>query len=84
MDERTITIPPHIADLIDSRVGNQDYRSSSDYVAELVVRDNLHVPLTMEQLRARLQNSRDSGESERSIDDMREEGLKRARARGLI
>ena len=73
-------------DWIEAQIRTGDYASVSDYVRDLVRRDRdrREQELTLEELRKKLAASRDSGVSNRSVDDIFAEARDIAKARGLL
>lgn len=86
MATMTVSLPDPMKDWIESRISRGDYATASDYVRDLIRRDRARreQELTIEELRRKLAASRESGESDRSIDDIFAEAERIARARGMI
>jgi len=86
MATMTVSLPDPMKDWIESQIQKGDYASVSDYVRDLVRRDRdrrEHI-LSLDELRAKLAQSQDSGISERTIDEIFAEAQKLAKTRGLI
>ncbi|MGH7153443.1 MAG: type II toxin-antitoxin system ParD family antitoxin [Acetobacteraceae bacterium] len=73
-------------DWIEAQIRQGEYASASDYVRDLVRRDRARreQELTLEELRQKLAASRESGMSDRTVDDIFAEAREIARARGLM
>lgn len=79
MAQMNVSLPEQLKGWVENRVAEGRYSSSSDYVRDLVRRDQ-----EAEEARARLQaaidEGRASGVSERSIEDIIADGRKRRNA----
>jgi antitoxin ParD1/3/4 len=86
MATMTVSLPDPMKDWIEAQIRTGDYASVSDYVRDLVRRDRdrREQELTLEELRKKLAASRDSGVSNRSVDDIFAEARDIAKARGLL
>lgn len=86
MATMTVSLPDPMKDWIEVRIRQGEYASASDYVRDLVRRDRVRreQELTLEELRRKLAASRESGVSDRAIDDIFAEAREIARARGMI
>jgi antitoxin ParD1/3/4 len=72
MAQMNISIPEKLKAWVESKVADGDYASSSDYLRDLVRRDQqFHEQL--ERLRADIQAGYDSGISERNLGDIIED-----------
>lgn len=78
MAQMNISIPEKLKGWAESRVAEGRYSSTSDYVRDLVRRDQEHEE-KRRQLQAAIDEGRKSGISERSISDIIEDGRKRRR-----
>jgi antitoxin ParD1/3/4 len=76
MAQMNISIPDKLKAYVESRVAEGDYSSSSDYLRDLVRRDQQYRE-QLESLRADIQAGYDSGISERSLADIVEDARKR-------
>lgn len=72
MATMTVSLPDPMKDWIEAQIRQGDYASTSDYVRDLVRRDRARREheMTMEELRTKLVASRESGLSDRSVDDI--------------
>lgn len=86
MATMTVSLPDPMKDWIEAQIKQGDYASASDYVRDLVRRDRARreQELTLEELRLKLAASRESGVSDRTVDDIFAEAREIARARGLM
>ena len=86
MATMTVSLPDPMKDWIEAQIRQGEYASASDYVRDLVRRDRARreQELTLDELRRKLAMSRESGVSERTIDDIFAEAREIARARGLM
>lgn len=77
-----VSLPDPLADCIDSQIRQGEYASASDYVRDLVRRDRARreQDLTLEELRRKLAASRESGLSNRTVDDIFAEAREIVRA----
>jgi antitoxin ParD1/3/4 len=69
MAQMNISIPDKLKAWVESRVADGSYASSSDYVRDLVRADQRH-QVQLDSLRAEIQAGRESGISERSLDEI--------------
>ena len=85
MATMTVSLPDPMKEWIEAQISRGDYASTSDYVRDLVRRDRARreQELTLDELRKKLADSRSSGESSRSVDEIFAEAREIARARGL-
>lgn len=86
MATMTVSLPDPMKDWIEAQIKQGGYASASDYVRDLVRRDRARreQELTLEELRRKLAASRESGVSERTVDDIFAEAREIARSRGLM
>jgi antitoxin ParD1/3/4 len=82
----TVSLPDPMKDWIEAQIRQGDYASVSDYVRDLVRRDRdrREQELTLDELRKKLAASRDSGVSNRTVDEIFAEAREIAKARGLM
>jgi antitoxin ParD1/3/4 len=84
MAQMNISIPEKLKAFVESRVADGDYASSSDYLRDLVRRDQQY-QMKLEHLRAEIQAGRDSGISDRDpfehIAELRQRALAQAKSR---
>jgi antitoxin ParD1/3/4 len=85
MATMTVSLPDPMKDWIEAQIRQGDYASVSDYVRDLVRRDRdrREHDLTLDELRKKLADSRTSGTSARTVDEIFSEAQEIARARGL-
>lgn len=83
MATMTVSLPDPMKDWIEAQIRQGDYASTSDYVRDLVRRDRARREheMTMEELRTKLVASRESGLSDRSVDDIFAEAQEIAHSR---
>jgi antitoxin ParD1/3/4 len=79
MAQMNISIPDKLKTWVESRVADGSYASSSDYLRDLVRRDQRDL-IQLEHLRAEIQAGRDSGISDVDPFDQIEQLRQRARA----
>ncbi len=86
MATMTVSLPDPMKDWIEAQIRQGEYSSASDYVRDLVRRDRARrqQELTLEELRRKLAASRESGVSDRTVEDIFAEAREIARARGLM
>ena len=87
MATMTISLPDPMKDWIETRIKQGEYASASDYVRDLVRRDRSQMErpeLTIEDLRRIVDESRLSGVSNKTFDDIIAEGDRIAKARGFF
>jgi antitoxin ParD1/3/4 len=86
MATMTVSLPDPMKDWIEAQIRQGEYASASDYVRDLVRRDRARreQELTLEELRRKLAASRESGVSDRTVDDIFAEAREIARTRGLM
>ena len=87
MATMTISLPDPMKDWIETRIKQGEYASASDYVRDLVRRDRGQMErpeLTIEDLRRIVDESRLSGVSNKTFDDIIAEGDRIAEARGFF
>jgi antitoxin ParD1/3/4 len=69
MAQMNISIPEKLKAWVESRVAEGSYASSSDYVRDLVRADQRY-QVKLDSLRAEIQAGRESGISERSLEEI--------------
>ena len=86
MATMTVSLPDPMKDWIEVQIKQGEYASASDYVRDLVRRDRARreQELTLDELRRKLAASRQSGVSERTVDDIFAEAREIARTRWLM
>lgn len=86
MATMTVSLPDPMKDWIEAQVRHGEYASASDYVRDLVRRDRARreQELTLEELRQKLAASRESGLSDRTVDDIFAEAREIARGSKLM
>ena len=86
MATMTVSLPDPLKDWIEAQIKQGDYASVSDYVRDLVRRDRdrREQELTLDELRKKLAASRDSGISNRTVDEIFAEAREIAKGRGLL
>lgn len=86
MATMTVSLPDPMKDWIEAQIRQGEYASASDYVRDLVRRDRTRraQELTLDELRRKLAASRESGLSDRTVDDIFAEARNIARSRGLL
>ena len=87
MATMTISLPDPMKDWIETRIKQGEYASASDYVRDRVRRDRGQMErpeLTIEDLRRIVDESRLSGVSNKTFDDIIAEGDRIAKARGFF
>jgi antitoxin ParD1/3/4 len=87
MATMTISLPDPMKDWIETRIKQGEYASASDYVRDLVRRDRGQMErpeLTIEDLRRIVDESRLSGVSNKTFEDIIAEGDRIAKARGFF
>ena len=80
MAQMNISIPDKLKAWVESRVADGSYASSSDYLRDLVRQDQRE-RRRLEWLRAEIQAGRDSGISDRSLQDIVAEARAKHEAR---
>jgi antitoxin ParD1/3/4 len=84
MAQMNISIPEKLKAWVESRVADGDYASSSDYLRDLVRRDQMRRQ-ALEHLRTEIQVGRDSGISDVDpfdhVAELRQRGLNMMKAR---
>ena len=80
MAQMNISIPDKLKAWVESRVADGSYASSSDYLRDLVRQDQRE-RRRLEWLRAEIQAGRDSGVSDRSLQDIVAEARAKYEAR---
>lgn len=85
MATMTVSLPDPMKDWIEAQIRRGDYASVSDYVRDLVRRDRerREQELSLDELRKKLADSRASGVSTRTVEDIFAEAQELAKARGL-
>ena len=81
MATMNVSLPDGLKRVVEERVASGDYASASDYVRDLIRRDAEHKRRWAEY-DALIQEGIDSGISERSLDEIFDSALARARAAG--
>lgn len=86
MANLNLSVRHDIKDWIDWRVEKGDFTSPDDYLSELVERDRASrsEEERIEQIRRMIEVAEKSGISDRTLEDIREEGLRIARERGIL
>jgi antitoxin ParD1/3/4 len=86
MATMTVSLPDPMKDWIEAQIRHGDYATASDYVRDLVRRDRARreQELTMDELRKKLAASKDSGISNRTVDEIFTEAQEIVRARGIM
>lgn len=86
MANLNLSVRHDIKDWIDSRVRKGEFASPADYLSELVERDRASrsEEERIEEIRRMVEEALESGVSDRTLEDIREEGLRIARERGLL
>jgi antitoxin ParD1/3/4 len=86
MATMTVSLPDPMKDWIEAQIQQGDYASVSDYVRDLVRRDRdrREQALTLDELRKKLADSRESGIGVRTVDEIFAEARDIAKARGLM
>ena len=80
MAQMNISIPDKLKAWVESRVADGSYASSSDYLRDLVRQDQRELA-QLERLRTEVQAGRDSGVSDRSLQDIVSEARAKYEAR---
>lgn len=86
MATMTISLPDPMKEWIEAQINKGEYASTSDYVRDLVRRDRSRrdQELTMEELRQIVADSRTSGASAQSVDDIFRNAERIVKARGIL
>ena len=84
MGKLSISLPDDMDAYVERRVEEGAYADASDFVHALIRQDQEGRPLTVDELRDRLQRAEASGFSERTFSEVTEEARRRAQARGLL
>lgn len=87
MATMTISLPVAMKDWIETQIAEGAYASTSDYMRDLIRRDRerrMKPELTLDDLRRIVDEARQSGPSNRPLDEILAEGDRIARARGLL
>jgi antitoxin ParD1/3/4 len=86
MATMTISLPDPMKEWIEAQINKGEYASTSDYVRDLVRRDRSRrdQELTMEELRQIVADSRTSGASAQSVDDIFRNAELIVKARGIL
>jgi antitoxin ParD1/3/4 len=84
MGKLSISLPDDIDAYVERRVEEGAYASASDFVQALIRQDRDSRPLTMDELRKRLERSEASGTSDRTLPEIMEEARRRARVLGIL
>lgn len=70
MAKMTISLPDSLADYVESRVASGRFSSADAFLAELILKDQVHRRLDDEELRDMLRQAEESGPSDRRIPDI--------------
>ncbi|MGP1274972.1 MAG: type II toxin-antitoxin system ParD family antitoxin [Caulobacterales bacterium] len=81
MATMNISLPDALKSVVDAQVGSGQYASASDYVRDLIRRDDENRRKRAEFDRL-IQEGIDSGISDKTFEEIREEAFQRARANG--
>jgi antitoxin ParD1/3/4 len=86
MANLNLLIDHDVKDWIESRVEKGEFATSAEYLSELVRRDreSRGEDERIEELRRMIEEAERSGISRRTMEDIRREGLRIARDRGLL
>lgn len=86
MATMTISLPDPMKDWIEAQVRQGEYATASDYLRDLVRRDRARreQEFSLEELRRKLVASRESGISDRTVDDIFAAAREIAGRRGLM
>ena len=86
MATMTVSLPDPMKEWIEAQTAKGEYASASDYIRDLVRKDRARRgrEFTIEELRQLVADSRASGISASSVDEIFAEAKKIAAARGLI
>ena len=84
MEKLSISLPDDINAYVERRVEEGAYADASDFVQTLIRQDQENRPLTVVELRERLNRAEASGFGERTFSEITEEARRRARSRGLL
>lgn len=87
MATMTISLPDPMKDWIETRITQGDYASASDYVRDLVRRDRsrMEAPeLSIDDVRRIVDEARNGGVSDKTLEDIMAEGNRIAKARGFF
>jgi antitoxin ParD1/3/4 len=76
----TVSLPDEMTEFLEARVGD-DFADTSEYLADLVRQDRER---RIAALRRMVEEARASGISDSTMQDIREEGRRIARDRGLL
>ena len=83
MVKKSITVTDQQEEWIKSRIASGDYGNDSELLRDLI-RRRQHADAELAALRAAVQEGLDSGMSNRTPDDIRQEVLQRLRDRGQL
>lgn len=86
MATMTLSLPDPMKEWIEAETRKGDYASTSDFMRDLVrrERERRKPPMTLEELRQRLDEARASGVSDRSIKEIISEGDRILKERGTL
>lgn len=87
MSTVTVNVPTDVMHWIESRVRSGKFASTDDYLRNLVIRDREREATDeerIEALRLIVEDAERSGISDKTIDDIKIEGERIARERGLL
>jgi antitoxin ParD1/3/4 len=83
MAKMTISLPDNLAEYVENRVASGRYSSADAFLAELILKDQLHHKLDDEELRNILRQAEESGPSDRRIPDILSETKAKLRDNNL-
>lgn len=84
MSRLTISMPEQMSEWVDAQVTSGRYGNVSEYLRDLVRRDQEQRERAVKQLRDLLDRAESSGISERSLPEVLEAARQEARQRGLL
>jgi antitoxin ParD1/3/4 len=86
MASLTISVPVAVKEWVDGKVRDGEYESSGDYLVDLIERDRAQSESDeeIEELRRIVDEATASGISDRTVDDIFNEAVERARANGRL
>lgn len=84
MVRHTISLPDSMARFLEDRVAGGHYSDVSDYVCDLIRKDQIERQTTINELRALLDEAEASGVSSRSLTEVIEAARHQARVQGLL
>ena len=85
MATMTVSLPDPMKDWVEAQIRQGNYASASDYVRDLIRRDRdrREQELTLDDLLQKLAASRESGASNRTVDEIFAEAQELSKARNL-